>query len=161
MSIADNNEGYDLIKDIEARRGAPMGYRTFSTFYADSDGNVCDYGVFLYECEDRFWYEDFEHEASFLGIKIRTRKQDDYKYEKFESSFPMSDVVSTRRVRKSPARRCAWGEKSFDSLRKANPVLSFFSAVVTEFVLKDGRRLYFELMDKSVLEIIRKHNDNI
>ena len=100
MPQVESREELDFLRDLEQRRGEPIGYRTFSTFYADSDGNVRDFGVFFYHCKDRFWYEDFEHEPTFLGIKLRPRKSEE-KYEKFESSFSPLDVVSIRKVVKS------------------------------------------------------------
>lgn len=155
MPIAETNDS-NLIKEIETKRGAKVGYRTVSTFYADSQGNICDLGVFLYECQDSLWYEDFEPEASIFGFKIQTKAKS--KYVKFEGSFRMEDVVSVRRVLKRAARRCACGERSFAGLRAAGVVSGFLCAVVTEFVLRDGRRLYFELLDNSVIDIIKKHS---
>jgi len=156
MPQVESREELDFLRDLEQRRGEPIGYRTFSTFYADSDGNVRDFGVFFYHCKDRFWYEDFEHEPTFLGIKLRPRKSEE-KYEKFESSFSPLDVVSIRKVVKSNARNCALGYMSFDKLKTANPVLSFFRETVTEFCLSDGRKLYFQLIDKTVPNMIEKY----
>ena len=160
MPYIDTPVRHDFLSDLQARRGAPIGYRTFSTFYADTDGNVRDYGVFLYECEGRFWFEDFEHEPSFLGFRLRIR-QSECKYEKFESSFSPLDVVSLRKVVKAKARRCALGEISIDSLRTANPVLSFFRETVYEFRLADGRALFFSLMDRTVPDMITKSQNEI
>ena len=160
MPQVKSREELDFLQDLEKRRGNPIGYRTFSTFYADSDGNVRDFGVFFYQCQDRFWYEDFDHEPTFLGIKLKPRRSD-YKYEKFESSFSPLDVVSIRKVVKSKARNCALGYASFEKLKAANPVLSFFRETVTEFRLSDGRLLYFQLIDKTVRDLIEKSkNEN-
>ena len=155
MPHVASQEEIDFLRQLEARRGAPVGYRTFSTFYADTDGNLCDYGVFLYQAADRFWYQDFEYEPSFFGFKIPRRK-DDPKYEMFESSFSPLDVVSFRVVAKTDVRRCAIGSKSFEKLKVANPVLSFFYETVTEFRLQDGRALYFQLIDNTVPDMIMK-----
>ncbi len=155
MPHVASQEEMEFLKELEVRRGTPIGYRTFSTFYADTDGNLCDFGVFLYESGGRFWYRDFEHEPSFLGFKLRKRK-DDPKYVMFESSFSPLDVVSFRKVVKASVRACVFGTRAFEKLKKANPVLSFFREVVTEFRLSDGRALYFQLIDKTVQQIIEK-----
>ncbi len=152
-------EETDFLQELEARRGAPIGYRTFSTFYADSDGNLCDYGVFLYESGGRFWYQDFEHVPTFLGFRLPRRK-DDIKYEMFESSFSPSDVVSFMKVTKASVRACVFGSKAFGKLKRANPILSFFRETVTEFRLSDGRRLYFQLIDKTVQNMIKIGESN-
>ena len=160
MPQVRSQEELEFLRDLETRRGASVGYRTFSTFYADSDGNVRDFGVFFYQCQDRFWYEDFDHEPTFLGIKLRPRRGD-YKYEKFEASFSPLEVVSIRKVVKSKARNCALGYMSFEKLKEANPVLSFFRETVTEFRLSDGRQLFFQLLDKTVQNMIEKYkNEN-
>ena len=161
MPYIDTPEQHDFLSDIQARRGgAQIGYKTFSTFYADTDGNICDRGVFFYECEGRFWFEDFENEPTFLGFKLPI-KRFEQKYEKFESSFSPADVTSIRKVVKASARRCARGESSIERLRTANPVLSFFRETVYEFRLADGKVLFFSLIDKTVPNMIidsRKRN---
>ena len=159
MPYVESQPERDFLSDLESRRGAPIGYRTFSTFYADTDGNICDFGVFLYECEGRFWFEDFEREPTFLGFKLRTRQ--DRKYEKFESSFSPLDVVSIRKVAKTSARRCACGELPIDRLRSPNPIMSFFRETVTEFRLADGKAMFFSLIDKTVPDMIAKFKNEI
>ena len=155
MQHVQSREEEDFLQNLELRRGSPIGYRTFATFYADTDRNLCDFGVFLYECAGRFWLQDFEYEPSFLGFKLPRRK-DSPKYEMFETSFSPQEVVGFRKVTKASVRACVFGSKPFEKLRKANPILSFFSETVTEFRLSDGRALYFQLMDRTVQDMIEK-----
>ena len=158
MSTNADNDSEAFLNEIEQRRGGKITFKTFSTFYADSDGNVRDYGVFLYMVNDTFWFQDFERENSFLGFKLSRRKDEDY--EMFESSFSPLEVVSSRTVMKKAARNCATGHKDFSKLRKANPVIGFLAETATEIRLQDGKTMYFQLMDKTVLNIIDQMQNN-
>ena len=154
-----DNDSEAFLNDIEQRRGGSISFKTFSTFYADSDGNVRDYGVFLYMVNGTFWFQDFERENTFLGFKLSRRR--DEEYEMFESSFSPLEVVSFRTVLKKAARKCATGFKDFAKLKKANPVIGLLAETVTEVKLENGRTLYFQLMDKSVQDIVNQmQNDN-
>ena len=157
MPTNPENESEAFLNDIEQRRGGKITFKTFSTFYADNDGNVRDYGVFLYMVNGTFWFRDFEHESNFLGFKLKKRSDD--VYEMFESSFSPIDVVSSRTVMKKAARNCALGFRDFAKLKKANPVIGFLAETVTEIKLKDGRLMYFQLMGKDVLNIIKGEQD--
>ena len=154
MPNHNENDSEAFLNDIEQRRGGSITFKTFSTFYADSDGNVRDYGVFLYMVNGVFWFQDFEHESSFMGFKLSRRR--DEEYEMFESSFSPLEVVSFRTVMKKAARRCATGFKDFSKLRKSNPVLGFLSETVTEVKLQSGKTMYFQFMDKSVRNIVNQ-----
>ena len=151
-----DDESRAFLEDLETRRSGSITYRTFSTFYADSLGKVCDYGVFLYMVDGVFWFQDFEHVPSFLGFRLPVKNKEEYRM--FESSFSPSDVLSIRKVRKKAARRCALGYSDFSKLRKLNTVTGILSESATEFTLKDGRRLYFQLIDRAVENLIRDNN---
>ena len=154
MPTDTDNDSKAFLNDIEQRRGGKITFKTFSTFYADSKGNVCDYGVFLYMVDGTFWFQDLERDRNFLGFKLR--KRSDEVYEMFESSFSPLDVVSFRTVMKKAARNCALGFRDFSKLRKANPVIGFFAETATEIRLRDGKTMYFQLMDKSVRNMIEQ-----
>ncbi|MBR5669183.1 MAG: hypothetical protein IKX15_06185, partial [Spirochaetales bacterium] len=70
MPDHNDNDSEAFLNEIEQRRGGSITFKTFSTFYADSDGNVRDYGVFLSLVNGVFWFQDFEHESSFLGFRL-------------------------------------------------------------------------------------------
>ena len=152
MPTDADKEREAFLNEIEQRRGGKITYRTFSTFYADSDGNMRDYGVFLYMVDGVFWFQDFERENTFLGFRLSRRRDEDYVM--FESSFSPLEVVSSRTVMKKAARNCATGHKDFSKLRKANPITGFLAETATEIKLQDGRTMYFQLMDKTVLKMI-------
>ena len=141
-----------FLAEIEQRRGGQISFRTFSTFYADNSGKLCQYGVFFYMVNGMFWFQDFEHVPSFLGFQLTKRK--DGEYQMFESSFSPSDVVSIRKVWKKSVIKCVQNGKDFFRLRTFNPVLGILSESATEFTMKDGRLLYFQFMDKTVQNMI-------
>ena len=159
MPTNADNDSEAFLNEIEQRRGGKITFRTFSTFYADSEGNVRDYGVFLYMVDGVFWFRDFERDNSFLGFRLSRRR--DEEYEMFEGSFSPLEVVSSRTVMKKAARNCATGRKDFSKLRKANPVIGFLAETVTEIRLQNGRTMYFQLMDKTVLKMIEQMQNNL
>ncbi len=154
-----DDESRAFLADIEQRRGGQITYKAFSTFYADNKGKVCRYGVFFYQVDGVFWFQDFEYVPNFLGFRLSRRKDEEYVM--FESSFSPSDVVSIRRVKKKAAINCALGFKDFSKLRKYNPLTGFMSETATEFGLRDGRLLYFQFMDKTVENMIRNEKKEL
>ncbi len=155
MQSSTDAETQAFLDDIEKRRGGSITYRTFSTFYADSNHKVCDFGVFFYEVNGEFWFEDFEHQPSFLGFKLKTRKELS-KYEKFESSFKPQDVEAIRTVTKKAARSYAIGNVDYSKLKNAIVLRQLLSEVVTEIRMKDGRVMFFQFMDKTVIKKIKE-----
>lgn len=153
MPAVQDGDGNEFIKGLEAKRGCPVGWRTYSTFYADSNGVVREYGVFLYEAGGRFWFEDFEHEPQILGFKL-PKSKNAAPYVKFESGFDPNDVLETRIVKKNAAKSLAGGFKPHSKVKTAGTLARFFSQCVTEILLKDGSALYFELADRTLQSMI-------
>ena len=93
-----------FLKDIETRRGAPIAWRTFCTWYGTSrhEGLERVWGVFLYRVGDTFYLEDFEHQNTFLGFPVRKRKTDK-PYERYEESFHRNEVCGTMQISKRTA----------------------------------------------------------
>ncbi len=157
MPTVQDCDGNEFIKGLETKRGCPVGWRTYSTFYADSNGVVREYGVFLYEAGGRFWFEDFEHEPQILGFKL-PKSKNAAPYVKFESGFDPNDVLETRTVKKNVAKSFAGGFKPHSKVKAAGTFARFFSQCVTEVALKNGTVLFFELPDKTLLNIIKENN---
>lgn len=153
MSTVQDGDGNEFIKGLEAKRGCPVGWRTYSTFYADSNGVVRQYGVFLYEAGGHFWFEDFEHEPQILGFKL-PKSKNAAPYVKFESGFDPNDVLETRTVKKNAAKSLAGGFKPRSKVKAAGILARCFSQCVTEVSLKDGTVLFFELADKTLQNMI-------
>ncbi len=149
-----DTDAENFIRDLEEKRGGKVTWRTFSTFYANSKGLVRDHGVFLYEVNERFWYEDFEPSAKILGIPIGKSKHAK-PYVKYEDSFGPEEVKSIRKVSKKAALAYCTGHKSYEKLRPANRFCRLFCQCVTEFALKDGTVLFFELMDNTLVNKIK------
>ena len=159
MPTDTDNDSEAFLNDIEQRRGGKITFKTFSTFYADSEGNVRDYGVFIYMVNGTFWFQDFERDRNFLGFKLSKRRDEEYVM--FESSFSPLEVVSARIVLKKAARNCALGYRDFSKLREANPVIGFLAETATEIRLRDGKTLYFQLIDKTIPKMINQMQSNI
>lgn len=151
MPTDADKEREAFLNEIEQRRGGKVTYRTFSTFYADSDGNMRDFGLF-YMVNGIFWFQDFERDNSFLGFRFNRFKTEEFI--PFESSFSPLEVVSYRTVLKKFTRKCAMGQKDFSKLHKAPPVISLLSETVTEIRLQSGKTMYFQFADKTVLKMI-------
>jgi hypothetical protein len=137
------------LKGLEEKRGGKLAWRTFSTYYANNNGIVRDHGVFLYEINNHYWYEDFEHTAQIFGIPLRKSKNAE-PYVKYESDFGPEDVKSIRTVTKKAATDYCKGYKKYEKLKPAGLFAKIFCQCVTEFALKDGTVLFFELMDKTL-----------
>ena len=137
------------LKGLEEKRGGKLTWRTFSTYYANNNKIVRDHGVFLYEVNNHYWYEDFEHTAQIFGIPLRKPKNAE-PYVKFESDFGPEDVKSIRTVTKKAATDYCKGYKKYEKLKTASFFAKMFCQCVTEFALKDGTVLFFELMDKTL-----------
>ena len=155
MSTVTDADAKAFLSEIEIRRGGTIGYKTFSTFYADNRGTVRDYGVFFYDVNNHFWFEDFEHETNFFGFRIKPGKNTP-KYEKYESDFDPGDVETVRTVRKKAAKKFVSGYIKAEKVRTANLLGRLFSEVVTEIKMKDGKIMYFQFIDKTVEKMIEK-----
>ncbi len=138
-----------FLKGLEEKRGGQLTWRTFCTFYADSTGVVREHGVFLYEVNNHFWYQDFEPTAQIFGIPLPKPKHAE-PYVQFEADFAPQDVKSIRTVLKKPAIGFCKGKKKYEKLKPAGLFARLFCQCVTEFALKDGKVLFFELMDKTL-----------
>jgi len=155
MPDTEMEETKAFLAELEQRRGGKITYRAFSAFYGDNRGILREFGVFFYEVDKTFWFQDFERENTFLGFKIGAKKAE--KYVMFESSFSPLDVVGIRKVLKSRARKCVQDAKPFDKLKTYNPVLFALSEYVTEITLKDGRIMFFQFIDSTVEKKIKQY----
>src|SRR5690554_3996424 len=99
-------EAQQFIEELEKRFGGKVGYRTYSTWFASDEGLLREFGVFVYEINGTFHYEDFERKPSIFGFSLRPRKNQP-PYVKMEGSFTKEMVKSTSVVTKSQALLCA------------------------------------------------------
>lgn len=141
------DDAWKFIQELEEKRGSKIRWKTYSTWYANSDGVQREYGVFLYRAGDSFWFEDFERIPTFLGFPIK-QKKDAPKYIKYEASFPMEQVKDTKPVTRATAERVAAGRLEPKFAKTANGWQRVFSQIVEMVTLSDGTVHFFELMDR-------------
>ncbi len=139
-----NEETEKFIRELEEKLGSPLGYRTFCTWYSDSEGNRRERGVFLCRYGDSIHYEDFEVRRDLIGDLLLGRRTSKEPYVKFERSIALSDIVSSRVVRLSAADKDPTVEH-----REAGALSRPFSRLVVQLRLKDSRLLFFEVIDRN------------
>lgn len=89
------------ISQLEAAKGGKIGYRCFSLYYVDNQGNFKEHGVFMYQIGKTLFYEDFMFKRSFLGIELNKKANEEYI--KFENSININDIKSVKHVSKKKA----------------------------------------------------------
>ena len=148
-----NQDTINFIKEREEKLGAPLLFRTYSTWYGRIGKEECEYGVFLYTDGKTMVYEDFERNPQIMGIPIRQKNKPEYV--KLEYSFPISDIKSVTQVTRASA------EKSMklmtDKTQEAAAFGKLFRRLVTKVTLNDGSVIFFELMDHK--DFVRKINE--
>ncbi len=146
----------DLINELETRFGGSVGYRTYSTWYAATDGAVRDFGVFVYQINSIIHFEDFERKPTMFGIPIGTRKKQP-PYQKYEGTIDPKDIEGISRVSKKLALNTVLDGKDPATIPQANIIQKIFSSLVTRILMKDGSAFFFELINhKEFIEIIQK-----
>lgn len=151
-----------FLKDIETRRGAPIAWRTFCTWYGTSrhEGLERVWGVFLYRVGDTFYLEDFEHQNTFLGFPVRKRKTDK-PYERYEESFHRNEVCGTMQISKRTAEKIVQGQLDPRYVKPIHGLATLFAEHIEMVTLTDGSVLLFSLMDrKKFLAELEKQQHN-
>ena len=141
------DDAQQFIEKLEDRFGGPVAYRTYSTWFASDENQVREFGVFIYEINGIFHYEDFERRPSMFGFPIRAGKHQK-PYVKMEGSFTPDMIESLSLVTKSQALSCAQGYRTQTTISPATGLRRVFSQLVTRVVLKDGPTLFFELINQ-------------
>lgn len=136
-----DNETLNFLKEREEKLGAKIKMRTYALFYLCSDGEKREYGVFLYTDGSTFIFEDFYRPPTFLGIELKKNEKE--KYVKMEHSFKKEEIASVAIVSRNAA------IKSVETGKPCNEAGWFtrvFRKTLTEVILKNGTKYYFELM---------------
>lgn len=142
----------DFLREIEERRGGKIGWRTFSTWFSDGT-NIREYGVFIYEVGQTIYYEDFERRRNILGFELPKRKGEP-PYVKLEGSFKAAEVGRITTVVRRRAERYLCDPSKTALLREAGLFARVFFRLLTMVELEDGRRLFFEFLDRKRLQAI-------
>lgn len=140
-----DDDAQAFIEELQARHGAPIGWRTYATWYGNNHGVFREFGVFFYKSGGRFHFEDFERTPSLLGFSLKPKKAT-LPFVRYEDSFAPSDVVLTRAVTKSAARQVIDGRKVSKRIRETTLLDRLFRQMVEMVVLTDGTIHFFELM---------------
>ena len=149
----ETDDTITFLKEREARLGAPIIYRTYSTWFARLGGEKREYGVFLYTDGQTMVYEDFDRPPMILGIPIHRKNKEPYV--KLEDSFPLASIISIDRVTKNAAERSM--VRGHDTASSASLLSKAFRRLVTKVTLSDGSVMFFELMDhKGFLRMVEK-----
>lgn len=133
----------DFLNKIEEKHGGKIDKKTYSLWYGDSEGNIREFGVFIYRINGIFYYEDFERRSSILGFTVTRKNQEPYV--KFERSFEPENIESMEVVRKASARSFIETGKA---AKKAGVFSRTFLDTVLKIQLKDGTVRFFQVMEK-------------
>ena len=141
-----------FIAELETRRQAKISWKTYATWYGNNRGISREFGVFLYRCEGTFFFEDFERNPSMFGISLKPKKQKTACL-KYEGSFALEDVVSSRQIIKTQAQKVSEGIRTAEDLAKVNVFDRIFRQLVEMVTLKDGSVHFFELIDRKAFAL--------
>lgn len=145
-----DQNAHDFIKELEEAYGQPIGWRTYSMWFGHSDGTVREFGVILFLIGDIIHYEDFEKQRSLLGFQL-PKKANTPAYVKMKGSFSRKDVVDIQKVAKTSAE--AWLRTSVPQPpRPVGKLASLLRQTVTMVTLRDGTRMFFELLDEKAFK---------
>lgn len=140
-------DAQEFLKKLEETHGGKIDRKSFSLWYGDSEGNIREFGVFLYRINGVYYYEDFKRRASILGFTVPDKKQNEYV--KFERSFSSEDVESTEVVRKAEARKAI---ETGRNAKKAGVFSRLFLDTVLKVQLKDSTFRFFQLVEKDFFD---------
>lgn len=141
-----------FIAELESRHQAKITWKTYATWYGNNHEISREFGVFLYRCGDTFFFEDFERNPSMFGISLKPKKSKQ-PFQKYEGSFSLDELGTTRQVVKAQALKVTQGLKKTDDLPSANLLDRIFRQMVEMVILKDGTVHFFELIDRKAFAV--------
>lgn len=141
-----SKDARDFIASIEETYGQTMGWRTYCSWFGHSSGIIREYGVLLCVVGNLVHYEDFEKQRSLMGFNLPPRSHEPA-YEKMSGNFPREDIQDVHSVIKSQA--IAWLQGTRTAVpAAASSFTRHFRSLLTMVSLKDGSRLFFEVLDE-------------
>ncbi|MGB4407957.1 MAG: hypothetical protein WBI82_13930 [Sphaerochaeta sp.] len=141
-----------FIAELETRRQAKISWKTYATWYGNNRGVSREFGVFLYRCEKTFYFEDFERNPSMFGISLKSKKKKE-PFAKYEGFFALEDVVSTRQIVKTQAKKVTEGTSTAEELPRVTMLDRVFRQLVEMVTLEDGSVHFFELIDRKAFAV--------
>lgn len=146
--MATDNHIGKFWQEKEEALGGKVQFQTYATFLGEAGSESFNgRGGLFYIVKDRLYFEDFEKHNALMALF--NRKDDDY--EKTILSFDLEEVVRGRRVAEREARACIAGQIDPEEVPALGPFRSFFARGCRQLFLKDGRSLFFEIMDDKAL----------
>lgn len=148
-----SEESILFLKNLEDKQGGKITFKTYCTWFSDLK-NTRQFGVFLYLIDNKtFYYEDFEHYNTFLGFKLKSKK-DEKPYVKLEGSFELSSIKNIRRVSKAATLRYLTGRRT--TIPNCNLFEKLFTQLLTLIELDDNRTIVVELVDhKQFINLVK------
>ncbi|MBN2860012.1 MAG: hypothetical protein JXK93_07110 [Sphaerochaetaceae bacterium] len=151
-------EANEFIAELEKRFSGTIGYRTYSTWFAASDGIVRSFGVFVFQIGTLLHFEDFERKPSMFGIPLNPKRKKEA-YRKYEGTIDVSEIRDISQVSKKRALECVLSEVDSTKIPPATPFQRLFIQLVTRVILNDGTTYFFELINhKEFITSIHKDN---
>lgn len=144
--MENNEDAAEFLQSLEDKWQGHITWKTFSTWFACTDGTIRDYGIFMVKINNTFFFQDFERENAIFGMKLTTKKKKQ-KFVLMEGSFHKDEVTDVYQVTQVNARAIVEKGKSVDSVKKATKVDKLFKKIVTLVKLKNGTALFFEFLD--------------
>ncbi|NCB01253.1 MAG: hypothetical protein EOM67_03680 [Spirochaetia bacterium] len=141
-----NEDANEFIAELEKKFDGKIDYRTYSTWYASSNGVMREFGVFIYEIHGIFHFEDFERKPAIFGFALNSNKKQP-PYIKLEDSFNKDEIESITQISKSKATTAVKQSIKPGSIPLASLFEKIFSPLVTRVTLKDGKAHFFELIN--------------
>lgn len=144
-------ETRQFLAEREQRFGGKIVWRAFSLFYGDSEGNIRENGVLVFQIGNTFYYEDFEKtQNNILGIKVEPKNKTEYV--KFEGSFKAINVRGIDYVKRSDAINYIKGKTQ--KVRTVSAAARFFKEVVMSIEFEDGTMKFFEVSGSEFRQLI-------
>ncbi|MBK5201752.1 MAG: hypothetical protein JJE21_09535 [Spirochaetaceae bacterium] len=146
-----------FISDLEKKFGGKLTWRTFSTWYGCSDGIQREFGVFMFQIEDTFHFEDFKKENLIFGIKMGTSSNKKREpFVKLEREFNKNQIKSINTTTRSIANNIINKKLNSSAITNINLIDKLFKKLVTAVTLKDGTIHFFELIGPKEFEVAAK-----
>ena len=142
--MEETNESREFWAEKEREVGKEILFRSFARFIGETSQGETGLSGLLYATEDRAYFEDFEKSSMFDMLLKKKRK-----YEKFEMSFLLDDVVNMRKVSESSATACVNG--TLDEAKPQNKFMGFLTSPAWEMKFRTGESYFFELFEPDAL----------
>ncbi len=134
----------DFLHSREERLGAPIVYKTYSTWFASIDGEEREHGVFVYSDGKTLVLEDFDRTPTLFGIPVKALKRN--KYIKLEIKLPVSAIKRIETVTRYSAETSL--KKGVDLTKEPNLLEKALRKLVTKITMDNESVYFIEIINK-------------